>query len=101
MKRKVAIRRLKRICDNCFCSFQKGDVYYQKRTVVEEDGELFTFEKTRCARCKYKLEQRAARFEAFKMRCHHPIKEEIWSYIPGEAVMQPDHEECRVCGQLV
>lgn len=98
MKRKVAPRRLKRACNNCFCSFQKGDVYYQKRTVVVDDGEVFSFEKTHCAKCNYKLKQRASRFEAFKPKCHHPITEEIWTYIPGEAVKEPHHTECLVCG---
>lgn len=30
--------------------------------------------------------------------CLHQNKEEIWSYIPGEAVKQPDYEVCIDCG---
>ena len=29
--------------------------------------------------------------------CNHEF-EEVWSYIPGEAVMQPDHAKCILCG---
>lgn len=30
--------------------------------------------------------------------CKHRNTEEIWSYIPGEAVKQPDYELCIDCG---
>ena len=31
--------------------------------------------------------------------CTHEFRE-VWSYIPGEAVMQPDHLECELCGEI-
>ncbi|QDX93577.1 hypothetical protein EEL30_15505 [Brevibacillus laterosporus] len=99
LKRKIALRRLKRTCGICKCFFKKGDVYYRKRTVLEAYGDLFSFEQTYCARCQYKMVQRASRFEVFKAKCHHPIGEEVWSTIPGEAVMQPDRYECGICGK--
>lgn len=31
--------------------------------------------------------------------CPHKHKEEVWSYIPGEAVKQPDYDICIDCGK--
>ncbi len=31
--------------------------------------------------------------------CQHSNVDEIWSYIPGEAVKQPDHDQCLDCGK--
>ena len=34
-------------------------------------------------------------------KCPHKNTEEIWSYIPGEAVKQPDHNVCLDCNARV
>jgi len=101
MKRKVSSRKLKRLCIYCNCNFKKGDVYYKKREVGFEFDSMFSFEYLVCAKCKYKKEQRMSRFHNFTDKCHHPITEEVFSYIPGESVMQPDHTECKICGKWV
>lgn len=31
-------------------------------------------------------------------KCPHNRKDTVYSYIPGEAVQQPDHDVCRDCG---
>lgn len=99
MKRKVASRKLKRKCFSCGCNFKKGDVYYIERIVYTDFGEIVgADEYTYCAKCKYKIEEHNRRFERFKPHCKHPIINEVWDYIPGEAVMQPDHNECLICG---
>ena len=33
--------------------------------------------------------------------CKHEHKEMVYSYIPGEAVQQPDHEKCIDCNATV
>jgi len=33
--------------------------------------------------------------------CTHENVEEVWSYIPGEAVQQPDHYKCIDCGVIL
>lgn len=101
MKRKVTSRRLKRTCIYCDCNFNKGDVYYKKRQVYSDFEGVIATEFLVCPKCKYKQEQSKQRFYNFVDKCHHPIKTEVWDYIPGECVMQPDHTECVICGQLV
>lgn len=99
MKRLIASRQLQRKCIHCNCSFKKGDVLYKTRNVVSEDGDTFAQEYIECPKCLYKATERKKRFAAFVDRCTHPdgFVELVWSYIPGEAVMQPDHDVCRLC----
>lgn len=101
MKRKVASRKLKRECVRCGCNFKKGDVYYINRKVYADYDGVFADEYIYCAKCKYKIDDHNRRFERFKPHCKHPIIEEVWDYIPGEAVKQPDHDECLICGKWV
>lgn len=99
MKRLTAFRKLKRPCICCNRTFKKGEIYYLKRTVFEEDREVFANECLICPKCKYKQEQQVIRFKIFKPKCQHKIRYDVWSYIPGEAVMEPNHTECLVCGK--
>lgn len=99
MKKLIAKRRLKHGCDQCKEPILKGHVYYRKRTIFTEDGKVYGYTTTYCPRCKYRNEQRKVRFEKFKGKCHHPKEfiNEVWTYIPGEAVKQPSHCECMLC----
>jgi hypothetical protein len=97
VKRLIASRKLQRKCSHCECSFVKGDIYYRERTVEADGVDVWSRENLKCPKCKYRSEQSQKRFEAFKAVCTHPIIDEIWDYIPGEAVIQPDHSECRIC----
>lgn len=103
MKRLVSKRMLKRVCGKCGKHFLKGQVYYKVRIVAEEYGEVSSYEYLLCPKCKYKLEQHNQRYKKFQEHCEHPKEfiEEIWSYIPGECVKQPDHLECRLCGEWI
>jgi hypothetical protein len=103
MKRKIATRKLKRSC-KCGKTFKKGDVYYLERIVFAwgfENKHLFSNEHLHCAKCRYRQLEHERRFELFKPKCPHPIVHEVWSYIPGEYVMQPDHDVCQVCGEWI
>ena len=99
--RKVASRRLKRRCEYCNTSFFKGDVYYLHRYFSRYDGEIIAYEYLECAKCKYKRDDWKRRHEKFKEKCNHPKEfiEEIWGYIPGEAVKQPEYSLCTLCGK--
>lgn len=107
MKRKVASRRLLKDCDICGIGFKKGNVYYTKRYVVvdydyrSDKDYVCGYEVRKCARCFYEENEREARFEEFKKVCEHKSVEEVWSFIPGEAVMEPDYDRCRYCGKIV
>lgn len=103
MKRLIAPRRLQKKCIHCQCSFTKGDIYYKTRNVFEEDGQICGSEYLECARCVYVQTERRERFNAFVEACKHPerFREMIWTYIPGEAVKEPDHAECRLCSKWV
>ncbi len=82
----------------CNRSFKKGDIYYKHRTVIS-GYEILAYEYLECPKCRYKQESQEKRFNLFKTKCHHPIVSEEWSFIPGETVMQPDHDECVICGE--
>lgn len=103
MKRLIAKRRLKHGCDQCKEPILKGQIYYRKRTVFAEDNKVYGHTFTYCPRCKYRNEQRKIRFGKFKAKCHHPDKfiDEVWCYIPGEAVKQPDYCQCILCGRVL
>ena len=102
MKRLVAKRQLRRKCDYCGKSFNKSDVYYRKREVINWD-EVTAFSLYICPRCKLENERHKERFAKFVENCKHPeeFRELKYSYIPGEAVMEPSHEECRLCNKVV
>lgn len=103
-KRLIASRKLKRRCDCCNCTFAKGDIYYHERKVFVDDGEVFAHNITQCPRCKYKNEDHMLRYGQFiTIGCKHPEKfvEMQYRYIPGEAVMEPSHEECMLCHSIV
>ena len=101
--RKVASRRLKRRCEYCNTRFLKGDVYYLNRYFSKYDGEIIAYEYLECAKCKYKRNVRKSRHDKFKEKCNHPKEfiEEIWGYIPGEVVKQPEYSLCTLCGANV
>lgn len=102
IKKKIAKRKLKRKCIECEQGFIKGNIYYKERFVYDDPlGGLCAFEYLWCPRCKLKKESQEMRFERFKSNCHHPIVDTQYSYISGEAIMQPDHNECRLCGKWV
>lgn len=105
MKLLVAKRRLKHGCDQCRKPILKGHVYHRKRKVFVDDifGGVYGYSINYCPKCKYRNEQREIRFEKFKKVCTHPEKfiKEVWTYIPGEAVKEPSHCECMLCGSLL
>jgi len=103
MKRVIASRTLKRKCAQCDCSFKKGDVYYKDRKFYDEPDGICAFESLICARCKYVLDESENRRKEFVRSCTHPEgqTEEVWSYMFGEAAMEPDHIECRLCNQWI
>jgi hypothetical protein len=105
MKRLVAARKLKRKCECCGRGFEKGDVYYHKRRVWTffdgKDDVVFGSDYTKCPRCHYKDTDRIMRFEKFKSSCTHKkidFIHTVWDYIPGEAVKEPQYDECQLCG---
>lgn len=103
MKRLIAKRRLKNGCDQCGKLILKGYIYYRKRTVFVEKSGLFGYTITYCPKCKYRNEQHNLRYVKFQDKCTHPeaFIEEIWTYIPGEAVKEPSHCECMLCGSIL
>lgn len=101
--RLIASRRLKRTCIYCNGRIEKGRIYYRQRTVIDEDGEIFASEYVFCARCNFKGQDRKIRYARFQETCVHPDKfiETVWSYIPGEAIKEPHHSVCILCGAWV
>lgn len=105
MKRKIASRKLKRRCECCGRRFAKGDVFYHERKVYHVyDGmeeHIVGVDTTQCPKCRYIQQDRANRYEQFQQTCQHEKREfihEVWDYIPGEAVMEPQYDVCTLCG---
>lgn len=105
MQLRFASRRIKEPCICCGKSFKKGDPYWRHRQVWTDDydGKISGFTHHICPRCKYQEEDRERRSRNLQERCRHPehMVEMQYSYIPGEAVMQPDHYACRICNKVV
>lgn len=54
-------------------------------------------------RCVYREQRSMERFNRFAQSCTHPesFRDDEYSYIPGEAVMQIERTVCRLCGRTV
>ncbi len=100
--KKVLTRKI----HNCLCC-QRDIVPHTpalfERHYIREDGCLHTYDAYYHIRCHYYFVKSCERYAKFKDHCPHPVKmiETIYSYIPGEAVMEPDYQKCNVCGQHV
>ena len=92
MKRKIAVRKLKRTCINCDRGFKKGDVYYLYRHVYDCGGITAT-EFLACPKCKWKHDQREKRLEGLQERCTHPIVLTAYSFD------SPDYDYCAICNK--
>ena len=88
-------------CECCEKPIPKGTVYYNVKEICKWDNEAVFFEFKMCPRCKYTQEINQKRFEKFKLNCHHPITYTEYRYIPGEAVMEPYADKCRICGEVI
>lgn len=101
MKKKIAVRSLKRTCVKCNCSFKKGDVYYQCKETYSYDGHFDSYEYLKCPKCLYKENQRKKRFEKFKSTCKHLIIDTVWGYMAGECIQEPKYDQCLICGKIL
>jgi hypothetical protein len=97
--RKVATRNLRHTCDDCQKQIHKGEVFYDHVCICPQDYDMpmakFTYR--RCAKCAYKHERKNERSK----RCPHKIVCTSYYYIFGEAVMEPDYDYCRHCGEKI
>ncbi|GAA5417951.1 hypothetical protein Pryu01_03029 [Paraliobacillus ryukyuensis] len=100
MKRKIASRKLKRTCSYCNRPFNKSDIYYIDRKVVGIGSYVSACEFIECPKCHYDMKRSKERFKTFVKKCHHPIVDEVWHHIPGEAVMEPCGKQCLICGDF-
>ena len=101
MKRLIAKRKLKRICDLCKREINKGEVYYKERKIFSYENLITAYNLYMCPKCKCKQERHKIRFEKFKKVCTHPKIDTQWGYIQGEAVMEPKYEFCILCGKIL
>ncbi len=88
-------------CSICGKKIEKGSTYYSEKTAFKEDGKFYSSEIKWCPKCKYKNDRSKARFESFKVKCHHPLIDTKYNYIPGEAVMEPQYDYCLICGRII
>ena len=108
MKRLIARRKLNRKCIYCNQKFIKGDIYYKQRLISTEQADeysekdkIYTCEYLMCPKCKYQYDSRNKREKDFLSVCHHPITEEIWTYMAGECVKEPYGVKCLICNQWI
>jgi len=98
--KRVKTRKVHR-CIECQKDIPVGSIAYRLKTFYSYDDATGSYCFYECPRCHYRRTEHEKRLEAFKPYCHHPITFDVWSYIPGECVMQPDHYECLICGAWV
>lgn len=101
MKRLVAKRKLKRVCDYCKIEINKGKVYYKQRVVLNCDDIITGYTYYMCSRCKCKQESLKIRFKKFKKVCTHPKIDTQWGYIQGESIMEPKYTFCILCRKIL
>lgn len=102
MKRLAAKRILKRTCECCNKTINKGEIYYKQRFIYDNDI-IYAYNKYMCAKCYYKMNKHNNRYEKFKKECTHPnnfIKTK-WHYIPGECIMEPNYNYCLLCKTII
>ena len=51
--------------------------------------------------CSNELSPHKLSIKKLQAECLHENKDQVWSYIPGEAVQQPDHDVCIECNARV
>ena len=103
MKRLIAHRKLKNTCVTCERQINKGDVYYKKRVVFAEDGIVRAWDAIECPKCYRQRMETEKRYVEFQKTCTHPnsFQDTHYTYIPGEAVMEPSHDYCLLCGKTL
>lgn len=86
-------------CDYCGKTIPKGTVYYREKHIIKDEDMIFyTYVTKTCPKCVFKSKQGGERFKRFKPTCEHKITDTVYGYIPGECVMEPQYDECRICG---
>ena len=92
-------------CTNCLKPTEKNElVRLQEVThfLEYEDGKTIIHKERNYIhiKCHEKALESSKRFEEFKKTCEHPKDFTVthYSYIPGEAVKEPSHDECTLCG---
>lgn len=107
MKQLIAKRKLQRKCNICNRVIKKGDVYYKERVVFEDEdwdcNKIYAYNIYRCPKCIWKANQHSKRYVEFTKVCKHPheFRHTHYSYIPGEAVKEPSHDQCLLCGKVI
>ncbi|MCK9526078.1 MAG: hypothetical protein M0R49_09145 [Limnochordia bacterium] len=105
VKKLIAKRKLRRKCDHCKRVINKGEVFYKERKVHQDwdTGQIYGFDFYYCPKCLWKIRNHDKRRAEFIKNCKHPerFRDMQYSYMPGEAIMEPSHEECMLCGQRV
>lgn len=97
--KKIPKSMIPHVCDYCGKSIPKGTVYYREKHLFKDGGEfLGSYTVKVCSKCLFKRNQRIGRFKRFKSTCKHKIKDTVYGYIPGECVMEPQYDECLICG---
>jgi hypothetical protein len=99
-RKELKVRKNHKCCE-CFRTINKGSRCIRinsKAVFQDDDGKYFINDNIYlCFKCEWKHKYHDERFEKRKLICDHPKTEEIWTYMLGEAVMEPDHEECIIC----
>lgn len=100
MKKLIAKRRGKKDCIICGISFNRGDIYYNKRNIINDYDDIIAWTDKYCPKCKYKKEQQDKRFEIYKQNCEHPKIVTKWHmYAPGQ--YEPDYDYCVICEKIL
>ena len=110
MDRKIVKRipksRKDHICIECGKVIPKGTVYYHIKQIYRDhdyEPSFGSFEIKQCPKCKYKERRHYERYADFAKRCEHPREfiDTVYDYIFGEAVMEPQYDQCLLCGKVL
>ena len=110
MDRKIVKRipksRKEHECFECGKVIPKRTVYYLIKHIYRDidcEPNFGSIEVKQCPKCLYKEKCHHERYADFTKRCEHPKKfiDTVWDYIPGEAVKEPQYDQCLLCGKVL
>ena len=93
-------------CENCGGQIKSGTLAYRNKSfeVEYEDDKKIIYDYVYYVhpKCHHKELNRKKRLNIFKDKCEHPDKfrDQVWTYIPGEAVKEPYCFGCKLCGKI-
>jgi len=104
--KRIPKSRKEHICFDCDKVIPKDTVYYVIKHMYHDidcKPNFGSIEVKQCPKCLYEEKCHYKRYADFTKRCEHLRKfiDTVYDYIPGEAVKEPQYDQCLLCGKVL